>query len=378
MTRTRHRVGLLGGSGAVGRQVAARLRARGVEDVLIGGRDLAAAEAVVAGVLGGTGRAGVVDVRNPASLRDFCADATVVVNCAGPSRVIGDVVAAAAVRAGAHYVDVGGDDPLHEVMTGPGAPPCPVAAVLSAGMIPGLTGLLPRHLAGSGFTGVDRLTVHHGVRDRIGWSGAYDLVAGIIEGRDESLAGWRSGAARSGVARRAVNRALPGFTEPVTVHPYLSPEARRTAQRLGLRDGDWHTVLFDGRVSTVLGGLPALTEADLAPTAERLHRAADFDVLGRTPQVGVLCQLDGTGPGGPLTRSLVLRATGAAELVAAAAAATLDEVLDGTVPAGVHFAAEVLDPDRATATLAEDPGVVQLSVHDVPLDHLVPLDEGAI
>jgi hypothetical protein len=289
-----------------------------------------------------------------------------------------DRVAVATIQAGAQYVDVGGDDPLYDRMTRPGSAPAPVCAVLSAGMIPGLTGLLPRYLAGCGFTEVDRLTVYHGVRDRIGRAGAYDFVAGIIEGGDETFAAWRSGAPRSGASQRAINRTLPAFTDPVTAHPYLSPEARRTARRLGLREGDWYTVLFDGQMSAVLGALPALTEADLTPTAERLCRAAEFDMLGRTPQVTLLCQLDGRGDGGAMTRSLVLRAAGAAELVAAAAAVTVDELVLGGIPAGVHFAAESLDPARAKATLAEDPGVVQLSVHDVSLEHLVPLDEGVL
>ncbi|MFB7372411.1 saccharopine dehydrogenase NADP-binding domain-containing protein [Streptomyces sp. NPDC056222] len=371
------RIGLLGGAGAVGREVAARLRARGVGEVLIGGRDMAAAEAVVAGVLHGEGHAVAADADDPASLRDFCAASDVVVNCAGPSRLLMDRVAVAAVRSGARYVDVGGDDPVYERMTRSSAVDTG-SVLLSAGMIPGLTGLLPRYLAGLGFTDVDRLTVYHAVRDRIGRAGAYDFVAGIAEGADESFAAWRSGEPRSGVARRAADRALPGFTDAMTVHPYLSPEARRTALRLGLRDGDWYSVLFDGQTSAVLGGLPGLTEDGLAAAAERLCRAAEFDLLGRTPQVVLLCQLDGRGGGGSMTRSLVLRATGAAELVAAAAAVAVDEVVRGHVPAGVHFAADVLDASRAGAALAGDPGVAQLSVHDVPLEQLVPQDEGAI
>lgn len=380
MNRT-PRIGLLGGAGAVGREVAARLRARGAGEVLIGGRDLAAAEAVVAGVLQGEGHAVVADAHDPASLRDFCAASDTVVNCAGPSRLLMDRVAVAAVRGGARYVDVGGDDPVYERLTR-SAPPGTGTVVLSAGMIPGLTGLLPRYLAGLGFTRVDRLTVYHGVRDRIGRAGAYDFVAGIAEGGDESFAAWRLGGPRPGAALRA-ERLLPGFTDAVTVHPYLSPEARRTAELLGLRDGDWHTVLFEGQTSAVLGGLPGLakgglTEDGLRAAAERLSRAAEFDLLGRTPQVALLFGLDGHEEGGEMTRSLVLRATGAAELVAAAAAVTVDEAVRGHLPAGVHFAADVTDPARAVAALAEDPGVLQLSVHDVPLEQLVAQDEGAI
>src|SRR5207302_8403929 len=81
---------------------------------------------------------------DPRSLADFCEGCRVVVNCAGPSSVIGDRVARAAFAAGADYVDVAGERALHAQAVGL---PAGRTALPGAGMMPGLSELLPRVLA---------------------------------------------------------------------------------------------------------------------------------------------------------------------------------------------------------------------------------------
>ncbi|GAB3837182.1 saccharopine dehydrogenase NADP-binding domain-containing protein [Micromonospora andamanensis] len=366
------RIGLLGGYGSVGAEVAARLRKHGLGELVIAGRDRAAGRRLITERLGGAGDFVAVDLGHDDALASFCARCTVVVNCAGPSRRILDRVATVARRNGAHYVDVGGDDPVHARLT-TGSGWC---AVLSAGMIPGLTGLLPRYLA-RGFDTVEQLTFYHGVRDSIGPAAAYDFVAGILDGDDVPSAAWRDGP-RPGAARRQTELRLPHFPDPVTAQPYLSPEASRTATALGIRSGTWYSV-FDGeRLPVVLQQVPRTTATQIRETAEKVRRAAEFDVLGRTPQVTLLCQLDGQLHGRQVTRSLIVRADRAAALVAAAAVPAITAVAANRVAPGVHFAADVLPPAEVVGFLAADPAVVQLSEHDSPLDDLVTPDEGAI
>lgn len=366
------RIGLLGGCGAVGAQVAQRLRKHDIGEVLIGGRDRAAGHALITERLGGAGEFVQVDLNHDDELDAFCARCTIVVNCAGPSRRILDRVAVAARRGGAQYVDVGGDDPVYTRLSGQGD----WCAVLSAGMIPGLTGLLPRYLARECDT-VEQLTVYHGVRDTFGPAAAYDFVAGILSGDDVPSAAWRDGV-RHGAVRRQTDLHLPHFPNPVTAQPYLSPEACRTARVLGLGSGTWYTV-FDGeRLSAALQQVPGTAATEIAKTAEKVSRAAELDVLGRMPHATLLFQLDGRTAGRQVTRSLILRADRAAALVAAAAVPAIAAVAAHRVPPGVHFVTDVLPPAEVVSYLAADPAIVQLSEHDCALDDLVAPDEGAI
>lgn len=88
-------IAVLGAGGLVGAQIVAQLRAAGAEVVAIARRDGA-----------GDRRAEVDDA---ASLAAAFAGARVVVNAAGPLRETAAPVLVAALAAGAHYVDVGGE-----------------------------------------------------------------------------------------------------------------------------------------------------------------------------------------------------------------------------------------------------------------------------
>src|SRR5437762_12354893 len=147
-------IGILGAGGEVGRATARLLDGRA--ELRLGGR------------------------RDHESLDRFCAGCDVVVNCtAAPAR---ELVAAAAMGAGAHYVDPAGDGLLLDRMAGvcrahPGR-----TALLAAGASPGLTGLLPRWLAGQGFDRPLALTGYACAMDRFSPGSAADFLASL--GRD--------------------------------------------------------------------------------------------------------------------------------------------------------------------------------------------------
>ncbi len=368
------RIGLLGGSGAVGALLAQRLRNRGLGELVLAGRNAAQAQQVIDEKLGGAAEFETVELWDAHSLARFVGSCTMIVNCAGPTRRILDRVARAAVDAGVDYVDAGGDHPVYERLTQAAVRNEP-RIVLSAGMIPGLTGLAPRYLA-AGFDTVDTLTVYHGIRDTFGYSSAYDYVVGIRDADDEPLAAWRGGP-RSNAARR-VDIALPHFPDTVTAQPYLSPEARRVAAALGLTSGTWFSVLDGERVPVLLQQVPGIGAEQIGDMAEKVRRAAELDVVGRARHATLLFEMRGTVAGAAHTRSLVVRAGGAAALVAAVAASAVGVLAAGRIEPGVHYAAEVLPPAEVIADLGADPAVVHLGAADVTLDELVEPEEGAL
>jgi hypothetical protein len=98
------RIAVLGATGEVGRRVCAQLA--GV-DLAIAGRRRGALDALAAALPGAA--AHVADAGDPAALARAFAGARVVVNAAGPLADTAAPVLAAALAAGAHYVDVGGE-----------------------------------------------------------------------------------------------------------------------------------------------------------------------------------------------------------------------------------------------------------------------------
>ena len=103
---------LYGATGYTGRLVAEELARRRLPHVL-SGRD-----PVKLARLGEQHQAPTeaVALDDDPGLRDLLADASVVINCAGPFTLAGDAVARAAIESGTHYVDSTGEQPFIAMM----------------------------------------------------------------------------------------------------------------------------------------------------------------------------------------------------------------------------------------------------------------------
>ncbi|MFE7659499.1 saccharopine dehydrogenase NADP-binding domain-containing protein [Streptomyces celluloflavus] len=362
----------MGGSGTVGRAAVRALRGLGPDAVRLrlGGRRPRALREM-AEAAGPVAEAVPVDCGDPAGLAAFCAGCRVVLNCAGPSYLLLDRVARAALTAGADYVDVAGDDPVHERLATSGLMGTARTAVLSAGILPGLSGLLPRWLARTAVTPPRRLSVWAGGLEPCGTTVATDLVLSLDRGGSQGApyaaagASWREGRPTAGGLRGARGVELPFFPGPVTIHPALSGEAVRLATGLGLSEVDWFSVFAGDHLYAALTRLrahPPTTPARLAAAAAEVVRAADLDLVGRAPYYRMLLALDGVAA----SRTAVLAAVGSHRITGAMGALAVAAVLSGEVPTGLHYAADALDPVRTVDALREVCAPLVLEVFDGP------------
>ncbi|MFI6491064.1 saccharopine dehydrogenase NADP-binding domain-containing protein [Streptomyces sp. NPDC050564] len=374
-------IAVLGGYGAVGAVAAREIAAAHPESrVRIGGRRLDEATRY-AEHLGGRAEPRAVDLTDPASLTAFCADCRIVVNCAGPSYRVLDTVAAAALAAGADYVDAGGDEPVHQALSARDLAARGRTAVLTAGMMPGLTGLLPRWLAAQGVDAPERLLGYVGTMDRLTPAGAGDYLLSLGGAYGEAQSAWRDGARVLRALVPLADTELPFFPGTVSAYPYLSYEVERLARALGLTTVDWYNV-FDGgsRMLKALGRLQGAMsgQSALEPAARELMEAAALDLFGRDPYQLFVLELTGRHAGRPAVRSLVLRGSDTYELTGTVAAVATTAVLTGRVPGGVHYAAEVLDPGPVVERLRALPAVSALDVFDRPVEEVCGTEEGEL
>lgn len=353
-------IGVLGASGAVGRAAVRELRALGHTGLRLGGRTPSALRAIAEqDPLGGDEVVGA-DADAPGGTRAFAEGCDVVLNCVGPTYRLRATVASAALAAGAHCVDVAGDDPAAEDLLKDGDPAQHGrTVVLSAGALPGLSSLLPRWLARQGLDRPTALIAHCGGLETCSPTVAQDLMLSLTSGGadgaayGEPLAAVRGGRHVARALRTAEDTEREGFPGRVAVQPYLSGESERLAGALGLDRLDWYNVHPGAQVRSLLSLLPGhLAEgADPDELARRLILAADLDLAGRKPYYVMDFELAGTTSGRPATAGLTLRAASSYRLTAAVGALAVDAVLNAAVPAGVHFACDVLDPEAVVGHL---------------------------
>ncbi|WP_079314760.1 saccharopine dehydrogenase NADP-binding domain-containing protein [Microbispora sp. GKU 823] len=352
-------IGVLGASGAVGRAAVRELRDLGHTALRLGGRRVDALREVNDHD-GPPGDIVRTDLEDPRSLAAFAEGCDVLLNCAGPTYRLRATVASAALAAGAHCVDVAGDDPAAEDLLAAGDPAeAGRTVVLSAGALPGLSAILPRWLARQGFDSVSGLVAYCGGLEPCSPTVAVDLMLSLTAGGadgaayGEALAAIRGGRRVSRALRAVEDTVLDGFPGRVAVQPYLSGETERLATRLGLARVDWFNVHPGPQVHAVLNLLPArlAAGAGLDELADRLILAADLDLAGRTPFYVLDFRMIGTEAGGPAQRRLTVRTGSSYRLTAAVGALAVDAVARGIVPPGVHFACDVLDPEAVVARL---------------------------
>ncbi|GHJ35183.1 saccharopine dehydrogenase NADP-binding domain-containing protein [Streptomyces sp. TS71-3] len=375
-------IGVLGASGAVGREAVRALRQLGHRGLLLGARRPEALRELAPG----SGLAVRVDVRDPASLAMFASSCDLVLNCVGPAYELRATVPAAALTAGAHCVDVGGYEPAWEDLARQDAPDAGKhSVVLSAGTLPGLSGILPRWLAAQGPGSPRALTAYSGGLEPCTPTVAEDVMLSVITGGGggdaygESLAAWRNGRRQSRALRIVEDTEAPGFPDRAALQPYLSSEAERLAAHLGLDRADWFNTHPGPRVRTLFGELPGrlaqhVHEADRTALVEEMMLAARLDLAGRTPYYVMDFTLTADGSSG--VRRLSLRASSSYRLTALVGALAADAVVRRTVPPGVHFACDVLDPAEVAARLRADETVERFEVSGDAEPALV--EEGAL
>ncbi len=347
-------IGVLGGSGTVGRVVVDRLAAAG-HPVRVGGRDLARAKAVP-----GVSEAVAVDLDDADALAAFSAGCSVVVNCAGPSYQVLDVVARAALRAGAGYVDAAGDAVALDALTTDAPRELQrLPAVFSAGLMPGLSGLLPRLLAQAGPIG--RLDVYVGGSVEISRLSAVDALLTRGPRFGHALAAWRDGRVVEHALAPLRSVTLPGFRGRVHAWPFLSTEMAALAAALDVAELRNYTVYATENLPAVLATAWA-DDGPLDAHVDAVVEAARRDVQECGRHYALLAHARPPAGSGGGSRRVLLRTPDSYELSGVVAALAAVEIVAGVVPAGAHHAADVLDPRRTAAALAEDDLVTALEL----------------
>ncbi|WP_067651946.1 saccharopine dehydrogenase NADP-binding domain-containing protein [Nocardia harenae] len=357
-------VAVLGATGVVGRAAVRMLTRLGIGDLRLGARTPPQ---------GAGPEWRPVDADDPAALAAFCAGTRLVLNCAGPSNLLMDRVARAALTAGSDYVDVSGDGPTHRLLSG-----SPVlagrTAVLSAGMLPGLANVVPKTLADD-LTSA-RLVVYAGGIEPFAPASAGDLALSLDSSDaehwyGETLAAWSGGRRRRNALPVREDVEVAGFPGRVTTMPFLTADAERLARSTGLAELHWHNVFIGSTLRLTLSRLRGRVPADpaaLAPIVAEIGAAAELDLAGLDPFYLMAFTLHRADR----VDTAVLRTPSSFELTAATAAHTVAAVLSGAITPGLHYADDVLDSrgllDAVAALGALPVHRTHRHAHDEPME----------
>jgi short subunit dehydrogenase-like uncharacterized protein len=203
-------IAVYGATGFTGRLIAAELRRRGA-DFLLAGRNRAKLE-ILAEDLGGNLPVREVSLDDPAALRELLDPCAAVIACAGPFRLHGEPVLAAAVESRAHYLDTTGEQQFMRTVFeryGPRAKRAGVALVTAMGFdyVPGD---MIAALTAEGMGPLDELILAYAVRGFGPTRGTALSTLGMMAGGDVE---WRDGELVP--ASQSIGRGKWDFPDPI-------------------------------------------------------------------------------------------------------------------------------------------------------------------
>ncbi|HKH15558.1 MAG TPA: saccharopine dehydrogenase NADP-binding domain-containing protein [Solirubrobacterales bacterium] len=278
-------IAVYGATGFTGRLVAAELRRRGAQMVL-SGRNPAKLE-ILAEEIGGDVDTRPARLDDPATLRDLLEPCAAVISCAGPFRLHGEPVLAAAIEAGTHYLDTTGEQPFMRTVFeryGEDAERAGVALVTAMGFdyVPG--DMIASLTAGSG--PVEEVVLAYWVKGFGPTRGTALSALGMLAGGDVE---WRDGELVA--ASQRVGRGTWDFGEPIGSQRMVRYPA-----------GEHITVPRHVRTTRVTTVLSASTAVPVPGAAASLVMAP-FQLALRTPVRRALEALVPRLPEGPSEES---------------------------------------------------------------------------
>jgi short subunit dehydrogenase-like uncharacterized protein len=203
-------IAVYGATGYTGRLVAAELRRRGARAVLAG-RNRAKLE-MVAEDLGGDVEVRDASLDDPKALRDLLEPCPAVIACAGPFRLHGEPVLAAAVDARTHYLDTTGEQQFIRLVFedyGPSAERAGVALVTAMGFDYAPGDMLAA-LTAEAMGPLDEIVLAYAVRAFSATRGTLLSSLGIMAGGDVE---WRNGELLP--APRGIGGGVWEFPDPI-------------------------------------------------------------------------------------------------------------------------------------------------------------------
>ena len=174
------RAGLLGATGHVGRAAAETLIGMGKYEVYLGVRDIDRAEEMFSG----RAKINAVDIFDSDRLEVFCRNCHIVINCAGPSELIGDRVLRACMETDTFYVDPAGGQRLLKLLSSHKSrlEEKKLAAVTSAGVFPGLTEIVTRYAAEKYFDEALEAKLYFAGEGKLSFNALADIGSEITTG----------------------------------------------------------------------------------------------------------------------------------------------------------------------------------------------------
>lgn len=218
-------IGILGGSGLVGKEAVKTILSFTNYHILLGGRDLDKMKRLFFNKDNKV-KFFAMDLFNDNELNLFCSKCDIVINCAGPAKKILDKIAIAAINHNIHYIDVSADAHLYKLIkkNENQIKEKKLLFIIGAGLYPGLSEVFPSYIAGKYFETTRKMEVFFASKGALSLNAAYDFVCSIEDNYSEGMAYIKNGNVEK--VKNGFNKKIkiPCLENKLNVYPALTDD----------------------------------------------------------------------------------------------------------------------------------------------------------
>lgn len=311
-----------------------------------------------------------VDLYDYQSLYKFCCDCDVILNCAGPSCRIKDRVAIMSANVGAYYIDVFGANFVESALIKKNLDKKGIY-ILSAGSVPGLSGILPRWLALQGFEKVEEMHGFSGGRELCSPAGCADMLLSSISGFGITDAFLKNGSIIHSETKIDDKLFLPGFKEDVYMRRFLSSEIERLAKSLKISEVHWYNVVVDKLFRNVMSKACTYLTMDnreviLQKIVEEVSTVASLSIGNMKPWNTMMIELQGTNKKEKVRKRALLQTSNSYHISGVVASMAVETALRQKLSNGIYWACDILEPKTTIKKLLSTKAIESFSVLDIP------------
>lgn len=304
-----------------------------------------------------------VDIFKEEELIKFCTGCDIVLNCSGPSYVIGDRVAKIAYKVGAKYVDAFGADYLEELIS-----EYKGTYILSAGSFPGLSGILPRWLKNKGdFDYINSLEIFAGGEEKCSKGAIADLLLSSVKGFGVPNGYYKKGAICKSHIDSREKVSILGFEKDVYTQEYINKEIIRLAKLLNIEEAHWYNTQINKEIQDMTSKACIRLLVDnkqgvLEEIVDKLMQDANKEIKESWYSVSI--KMRGISKGKEIIKNLILKSDDSYRISGLICALVVEQIIENKIREGIHWAFEVLDPKITIDTLLKTKIINSIEVFD--------------
>lgn len=229
-------IGVLGATGLVGKGAVEVLLQQKDIDILIGCRNAEKAKNIYGNEI--EKNIFEVDLFDCDKLKEFCSRCNIIINCAGPSAKVLNIVADVCIDLGKDYIDVSGDKDIYDnlIKRKRDVIDKNVLCLIGAGAYPGLTEIFPSFVANEYFDKVETIKEFFAGCGEFSENAAYDIVASIEKKQGYGMCYCKEGKIEKIKENLYTSYKLPDPAGELDVYPVISDEFLRGISKSNIKN----------------------------------------------------------------------------------------------------------------------------------------------